>query len=308
MTLLQANALRIPLADESVPKMWYNSDCLNEQNTGAFCFLAAAFSQSEIVGKVPSTYGLLSSAVRLGNGSVRGGHCAMRDDKGKFIDGEHGINTRFKKGEHWRKQKPYWNREWLYNEYVIKQRSSSEIAADFNITDNGICFWLKKLEIPTRNTSEIRAIKYWGQRGKDNPMFGKRGEENPNWKGGNTPERQAFYSSIEWHKAIRIIWRRDKGICQRCGRQGKRRSVDGFHIHHIVSFSNTELRAKPSNLILLCNDCHKWIHSKENVNQDYLHLARERTGAAALAEWMNAKRNGKEATSLEDLPMFKVRE
>jgi len=56
MTLLQANALRIPLADESVPKMWYNSDCLNEQNTGAFCFLAAAFSQSEIVGKVPSTW------------------------------------------------------------------------------------------------------------------------------------------------------------------------------------------------------------------------------------------------------------
>jgi len=49
-----------------------------------------------------------------------------------------------------------------------------------------------------------------------------------------------------------------------------------------------------------------------DLSLPYLHLARERTGAAALAEWTRTKqsegkKNGKE-TMLEDLPMFKVRE
>lgn len=44
-----------------------------------------------------------------------------------------------------------------------------------------------------------------------------------------------------------------------------------------------------------------------DLSLPYLHLARERTGAAAMSEWMNGKKNGKE-NSLEDLPMFQVRE
>jgi len=44
-----------------------------------------------------------------------------------------------------------------------------------------------------------------------------------------------------------------------------------------------------------------------DLSLPYLHLARERTGAAAWSEWMNGKKNGKE-NSLEDLPMFQVRE
>ncbi len=106
----------------------------------------------------------------------------MRDSKGRFV-----------KGEHWRPKRPYWNREWLYNEYVIRGRSSSEIAADWSVTDNAICFWLEKLNIPTRSISEGRKLKHWGQSGKSNPMYNRHGEENPNWKGGATADRQAFY-------------------------------------------------------------------------------------------------------------------
>lgn len=59
-------------------RMWYNFVCIDEQNTGALCFLdTAAFSQSDIVGKVPLRCGLTSSAVRLCNGSAPGGHFAM---------------------------------------------------------------------------------------------------------------------------------------------------------------------------------------------------------------------------------------
>jgi hypothetical protein len=60
--------------------MVYNLIGLDEQNTEALCFSKAAvlhFSQLDFVGKVPSMCGLTSSAVRLGNGSTRGGHFAM---------------------------------------------------------------------------------------------------------------------------------------------------------------------------------------------------------------------------------------
>ena len=52
-------------------KIWYNSDCQDEQNTGALCFPSAAmFSQSDIVGKAFLICGLTSQAVHLDNGSA----------------------------------------------------------------------------------------------------------------------------------------------------------------------------------------------------------------------------------------------
>lgn len=187
----------------------------------------------------------------------------MRDKLGRFVDGNNGgIRTRFKKGEHWRKRKPYWSREWLYNEYVVRQRSAADIAREFSVTEGAILFWLGKLEIPTRNVSEARKAKHWGLSGNKNPMWGKC---PASWRGGITPERQDFYASTEWKKASRKIRKRDKNTCQRCG------CGDGLmHIHHIVSFSVRELRATPSNLILLCPDCHRWVHSKKNTNREFI--------------------------------------
>ena len=44
-----------------------------------------------------------------------------------------------------------------------------------------------------------------------------------------------------------------------------------------------------------------------DLSMPYLHLARERTGAKALTEWIEGKKNGKE-TGLEGLPLFEVRD
>ena len=43
-----------------------------------------------------------------------------------------------------------------------------------------------------------------------------------------------------------------------------------FHIHHVVSFADKELRAEPSNLVLLCEACHQFVHSRENLTREYL--------------------------------------
>lgn len=180
----------------------------------------------------------------------------MRNNKGQF-----------KKGHHWRKPKPYWNKQWLVNEYLTLGKSSSDIAKEQGCLDTNIHYFLKKFGIKTRSVSEARKKKYWGQVGVDNPMWNKRGELNPRWLGGITPERQSFYTSQEWKIACSKVWKRDNAICQRCGIE---KSDMPFHIHHIKSFADKELRADINNLILLCEACHQWVHSKGNKNYDYI--------------------------------------
>jgi len=182
----------------------------------------------------------------------------MRNEKGQFT-----------KGSHWREKKPYWDRDWLYQEYIVKQRSAAEIAQDFDCKENNILYFLSKHSIPRRTIEEARAIKYWGLAGDANGMYGRTGEENPNWRGGCTPERQALYASQEWADAVQEVWRQDQAACQRCG--VKEQEHDGaFHIHHIVSFENEALRAVVGNLVLLCDQCHHFVHSKENIDGEWI--------------------------------------
>jgi 5-methylcytosine-specific restriction protein A len=177
-------------------------------------------------------------------------------------------NGRFLKGYTYRKEKPFWNKEWLFIEYISKGKSAQEIADENNCINNNILFWLNKHNIKRRNISESRKLKYWGQKGEDNPMWNKKGELNHNWKGGITPERQGFYQSQEWKDTCRFVWNRDKGICQRC----KIKNNEGvpFHIHHIISFKNKETRSNPDNFILLCKICHNYVHSKSNKNREFI--------------------------------------
>lgn len=194
----------------------------------------------------------------------------MRDKKGRFIKGcRFSPDTEFKKGEHWRPPKPFWNREWLQTEYIEKEKSASEIAEPFNITSGAIVYWLDKHDIQTRNEKEQRKVKKWGASGPANGMWGRFGEESPNYKGGISPERQGFYSSQEWKKVHKIVWKRDDSECQLCGASYNKENIP-FHVHHIVSFAVRELRSEESNLVLLCEKCHHWVHSRKNKNEEYI--------------------------------------
>ncbi len=113
--------------------------------------------------------------------------------------------------------------------------------------------------------SEIRSEKHWGVSGEDNPMHGRTGADNPNWRGGCSPERQAVYSSEDWSKAVQAVWKRDKATCQRCGIKDVK-----MHVHHKVSFSVKALRMTVDNLVLTCAVCHRWIHSKKNTEQKFI--------------------------------------
>lgn len=198
----------------------------------------------------------------------------MRNEKGQFVRGHRASRaTEFKKGcENWRKPQPFCDKAWLEQEYVVKQRSTGEIAQQFGVTDAAIIFWLRYHQIPRRTISEARAIKRWGVPGSKNPMYGKRGKDSTNWKGGSTPERQAFYSSIEWRAVVPLVWKRDNATCQRCGHRHYYKDTVHFCIHHIVSFRVKEMRTELSNLVLLCTSCHLWVHSKANVNREFIEV------------------------------------
>jgi hypothetical protein len=180
---------------------------------------------------------------------------------------------RFQKGQHWRPRREYWEREWLYEEYITKQRSAENIAAQFSITENAILFWLGKHKIPTRSVSDVRKIKHWGAAGEKNPMFGKTGVLNPNWRGGLTPLRQQFYSRPEWKKLVRDVRKRDK-YCRLCS------SDEKLEIHHIEPFSQAPLLVMDiGNVILLCHKCHKKMQRKENRWRKKLYALIEEGGS-----------------------------
>lgn len=195
----------------------------------------------------------------------------MTKNNKRFIKGVSASpETQFKKGQHWRVPQKFREKEWLNQHYCIEKISTGEIAKMFGVTDSAILFWMRKHGIKRRTVSESRAIKHWGCSGTDNPMWNKRGKLNPRWLGGITPERQEFYTSQEWKNACYDVWKRDNATCQRCGVVKGDNGCIPFHVHHIVGFADKELRADVSNLVLLCEACHLFIHSKRNTTNELI--------------------------------------
>lgn len=199
-----------------------------------------------------------------------------------------------------RNQEPVISREWLVQKYLVEKLGCREIGEVVGRDAKTILYWLRKFDIPTRprghnrdqnlpngrqpgwnHTEEAKAKVGAASRARGAVPYLRNGkhwmdglpsEQVPSWKGGVTPERQAFYSTDEWRIAVKAIWTRDDAKCQRCGLDARDFTAGSgkFHVHHIVSFAVEHLRAEPSNLILLCNECHYWVHSNENTEQDFI--------------------------------------
>lgn len=199
------------------------------------------------------------------------------------------------------REKLGFTKEWLIDEYLNKRKSADQIAREIGRDPKRVWEWLRDYGIQKRP----RGTDYGNAfvKGQESAFKGKKHKDetkekirkrrledghvpylrngkhwlkgtkgiSPAYLGGITPERQAFYSTEEWCSAVKTVWKRDKNKCQRCGKNHNDATHRGtFHIHHIVGFKVVELRSEPSNLVLLCRECHIWVHSKKNINKDYL--------------------------------------
>lgn len=113
--------------------------------------------------------------------------------------------------------------------------------------------------------------------GKKHWAYGRTGALSPNWKGGITKEeRLLFYNSAEWKKVVCIVRNRDRHKCRKCGCEREDivrggRIITNLCLHHIKSFTQYPLdRCNPENIVTLCEKCHRWIHSKKNINKEYI--------------------------------------
>lgn len=196
----------------------------------------------------------------------------------------------------------YNRRDWLFNQYITKGRTGKDIGEEVGKDPSTVLSWLKKHGIKTRSRggknssgSFSKNHKLWlgkkhTQESKDkirqariedgHVPYLRNGKhwlesvntkDHPMYKGGISPERQTLYSSKKWTKCIDAVWARDCNTCQKCYQfhEDKNNRSD-FHIHHIINFSHEEFRLDISNLVLLCRGCHSWVHSKENINKEFI--------------------------------------
>lgn len=192
-------------------------------------------------------------------------------------------------------------KDWLINEYHVNGKSANQIAKEIGRDSKRVWEWIRDygLETRPRGTDYGQSFKP----GQESVFKGKKhtdenkekfrqlrlsdghvpylkngihwlkhdGAVSPMWKGGITPERQSFYRSDKWKDAVKQVWKRDNATCQKCGKHHNHANARGtFHIHHIVSFMVKQLRAEVSNLLLLCNECHRWVHGKTNTQKLFI--------------------------------------
>jgi len=152
--------------------------------------------------------------------------------------------------------KLYYNEAWLRGQYITNNHTVAEIAAQFGVTPNAILKAMRKAGISRRNASEAHIGRQVG-------------ENNPAWKGGVTPERQRLYKNGHWLEFCAEIYARDNYTCQRCG--APKKEPKSLHAHHLKPWGDEPaLRFEKSNVITLCRNCHTWVHSKANVNREFL--------------------------------------
>ena len=189
----------------------------------------------------------------------------------------------------------YRDEDWLYKQYIIKDRSTVEIAELCDVDDSTIWRWIEeeheigvKEHDPNERTEAARealkeehgdglhlaqwveenpekhqevaqeAAKKGAPNRETNGMAGKTGQQNPNWRGGKTVYK-AVRSQLHgpsW-ETVKALYKTDS--CYSC------RSEEDLHLHHIVPIMSGGTN-DAWNLMTLCRTCHTKVeHFTRNI-------------------------------------------
>lgn len=103
-------------------------------------------------------------------------------------------------------------------------------------------------------TPQFRLKISLAHKGKSRPNVSKSklGENNPNWRGGTSPENKRIRMSAQFKEWRKSVFERDNYTCQDCGQRGGE-----LHPDHIKQFAYyPELRFLLNNGRTLCKKCH----------------------------------------------------
>jgi len=158
---------------------------------------------------------------------------------------KHSIETR---NPH-RENAPFHDKDTVITEYIENGNSMNDLANMWETSTKIIHHWLNNHGI------EYRHPKCSGE---DHGMWGRRGEDSPNWKGGTSKTY-----GPNWKRQRKKALERDNHTCQSCST-----TDDTLHVHHRVrkeKFRNQggdewwKDANKLSNLVTLCPTCHgRW--------------------------------------------------
>jgi len=113
----------------------------------------------------------------------------------------------------------------------------------------------KKNEYSLKHNKQFKKDHIPWNKGKE--FLQIKGENNPKWKGGITPENIKSRQSLEYAIWRMEIFKKDNFTCRFCKKRGGK-----LVAHHLQSFSEfPELRFSVDNGITLCRSCHSKLHN-----------------------------------------------
>lgn len=170
--------------------------------------------------------------------------------------------------------------EWLREQYVSQEKSTTQIANEIRASASVVCSWLKTHGIPRRRVGVhkpyIRTEAHKAQTGLRSSKYV--GAANPNYKGGPNRENMRLrtsYAAKTW--AVRVK-ERDSYACVDCGASGVK-----LHAHHIETWKDCpDKRYDVANGVTVCIPCHevrhgrqfaKWVHQVGKISTSARPLA-----------------------------------
>lgn len=154
------------------------------------------------------------------------------------------------------------DRGWLEEQYVARGFTQESIAQMAGVSPHTVRSWVRKhgLQKPLGSwgrglrpwNAGIRYKAGWTHSPETRAALGaaKRGERNPHWKGGITPEGRRLRAGVVVVRAE--VFARDAHTCRLCAEVGGQ-----LTLHHVLPiWSRPDLALEASNLATVCRSCH----------------------------------------------------
>lgn len=156
----------------------------------------------------------------------------------------------------------YRDRGWLEEQYVARGFTQESIAQMAGVSTHTVRAWVRKHDLQKPLGSWGRGLRPWNAgvrytagwnhspETRAKLSMAKRGEGNPQWKGGISPVGQPLRAGVV---AVRAeVFARDAHTCRLCGDVGGH-----LTLHHVLPlWSRPDLALDASNLATVCRSCH----------------------------------------------------